>query len=84
MTIYQRIDEIKSMNKYLLHKCSLDKVENNCVIVIIDYWLKRTQGNKKKAQLYTERYVVENYNTQDEEIWLDDTNIVQMVRMKKW
>lgn len=84
MTIQERITEIEALSDFLASRQEVVRMKANCALVTIDYWLKRTRGGKKHAELKTERYVVQNYNTPEEDIWEDDINIVGMTRSKKW
>lgn len=85
MTIANRITTISNMNNFLVIRKTVEKLRPDCFIVTLDYWLKRSQGNNKRAELRTERYIVENYNTEDEEAWLDNIPIGGgMRRSKSW
>ena len=83
-TINQRKNEIKNIQSFIVIKQSIDKLDKNTIICTIDYWLKRTLNGQKKAVLYTERYVVLNYLKNNEEIYLDETNLSNVTRMKAW
>lgn len=85
MTIIERIEELEAKNGFLALRKTVDMLKTDSAIVTLDYWLKKTKKNKKHAEIKTERYIVENYNSVDEEVWLDNIPITGgMSRSKSW
>lgn len=85
MKIAERIAELKSDQHFLAIRPTIDKLGANTALVTLDYWKKRTKGNKKNAELFTERYVVSDYELSTEGIWLDDVSASESwTRSKQW